>query len=386
MGEMGTGGMGGMGTGAELFDTDWGPCGMAWTSDGIFKIALPAKDDQKSMLSLKTGFDLAQEPLEKPDFVIEAQNEIRAHLAGRLQTFGSVALDLSRASSFARDVYKALRRVGPGEVVTYSKLARMSGHSGAYRAVGRAMATNPVPLLVPCHRVLGSDGKLGGFSAYGGLATKARLLFVEGVVLDPEHAKGMELVRRMEPTLGTVMSRVGPYYPTLGPSSGAYDALVESIIYQQLSMKAAATIASRVRDLGTGGRYPDPEQLMHTKDQTLRACGLSRQKISYMRDLAARISDGRLRLRRLRHMDDEQVIKVLCEVKGFGVWSAEMFLIFHLGRLDVWPVGDLGLRRAIGHVTGMDVSDMTALLEYGDRFRPYRSIATWYFWRYEDLP
>ncbi len=370
--------------GAELFDTDWGPCGMAWNSKAICSIVLPGEDDDKTLGRLTHALNISG-ATRKPAFVSHAQRQIRNYLSTRPHSLKSIPIDLSSASLFARDVYLALRKVGRGKTVTYSSLAEMAGHRGAARAVGRAMACNPLPLLVPCHRVLAAGRKLGGFSAHGGAETKARLLYLEGVVLNPEHHRGMRLVRRREPALGKIMSRVGPYSPTLGSTKRPYDALVESIIYQQLSMKAAATIASRVRALGKDGRYPDGQMLAHISDGRLRHCGLSRQKISYLRDLAGRVSDGRLNLRRLGRMGDEEVLDTLREVRGFGTWSAQMFLIFHLGRLDVWPVGDLGLRRAIATLTGLDTSDVQVLESYGESFRPYRSIATWYLWRYVDV-
>ncbi len=374
---------------AQLFETALGRCGMMWTSRGICTIVLAEKDDKSTLdrLTSEAGFEnvVVNDAAQRPDFVDHAQRLIRAHLAGNPDSLRTIPVDFLSVSPFARDVYQALRKVNPGSVVTYSELARMSHHDGAARAVGRAMAKNPLPLVVPCHRVLGADGRLGGFSAYGGPGTKAKLLYLEGVVLNHEHDMGMELVKRAEPALAETMLQVGPYLPTLGRALGAYDALVQSVVYQQLSMKAASTIAARLRLLGQNGHYPDPEQFLLLEQHSLRACGLSRQKISYLKDLAQHVLDGRLRLGRLGRMSDEEVLGALREVKGFGIWSAQMFLIFHLKRLDVWPTGDLGLRRAIGHLTGLDPADSEALFEYGNKFRPFRSIATWYLWRYEEL-
>jgi len=156
---------------------------------------------------------------------------------------------------------------------------------------------------------------------------------------------------------------------------------VEAIIYQQLSIKAAATIASRVRALTPGPAYPRPDELRRIPDARMRKAGLSRQKIGYLRDLAAHAAAGELDASRLRRLDDEAVIERITRVRGLGRWSAEMFLLFHLGRLDVLPVDDLGLRRGIQTVYGLDgLPDRETVERIGDAWRPYRSLGTWYVW------
>jgi len=146
-------------------------------------------------------------------------------------------------------------------------------------------------------------------------------------------------------------------------------------------LKAGQTIAGRVRDLAPGPGYPAPERMLAIDTATLRACGLSNAKASYVLDLAARVHDGRLDLRSLRRLDDESVIAALTTVRGIGEWSAQMHLIFHLGRLDVLPTGDLGLRAAAGKLYALGghatPAQLTAIAE---PWRPYRSIASWYLW------
>ncbi len=369
------------GSGTTLFDTAIGRCGLAWTARGFDRLLLPAggADGCAARLARAVpGRPLLERP---PAEVSRTLERIQAHLDGRPASLDRAALDLSAASEFARRVYQQLRRLESGQVTSYGALARQVGAPAAARAVGRAMAANPMPLLVPCHRVLTADRRLGGFSAAAGPALKARLLWLEGVVLDPRHAEAMAQVRRAAPALGPVIDSAGPFLPRLGPSPAAYDVLVESIVYQQLSMTAAGTIAGRLRRLGPGRGYPRPQQLAGLDDAALRAVGLSRQKVGYLRDLAARVAAGRLRPERLGRLDDAQVIATLTAVRGLGLWSVQMFLIFHLQRLDVWPVGDLGLRRAVARLSGLDADDRAAIAAWGERFRPYRSVATWYLWR-----
>jgi DNA-3-methyladenine glycosylase II len=160
-----------------------------------------------------------------------------------------------------------------------------------------------------------------------------------------------------------------------------YEVLVRSITSQQLSTKAAETIFQRLR-AALPGRRLKPESVADADDETLRAAGYSANKVRSLRDLTARVLDGRLPLARLPRLDDESVIDRLVAVHGIGRWTAEMFLIFSLGRLDVLPVDDLGLRAAVRDVYGLgDLPARRELVELGEAWRPYRSIATWYLWR-----
>ncbi len=369
-------------SGLHLFDTIQGPCGLAWTDLGIDRVCLPHRDRAAAEARLR-GLAPDRDLVSRlPGAVRAASRRMIRHLAGKPDPLQDVAVDLSGTPDFQRRVYRILRRVPPGKTVTYGGLARKAGRPGAARAVGRAMALNPVPLLVPCHRVLTSGGNLGGFSAPGGVTLKAKILFAEGVILDPRHAQGVEHLRRIDPKLRSIIQRVGPYLPGLGETEDSYGALVEAVIYQQLSMKAAATIAGRVRALTPGARFPRPEEVKRIPDARFRAAGLSRQKIAYLRDLAFHVAGGTLPLKRMRSMDDEAVTDSITRVKGFGRWSAQMFLLFHLGRLDVLPVDDLGFRKGFQKTYGLsDLPGAETLVRMTEKWRPYRSMGTWYLWQ-----
>ena len=161
----------------------------------------------------------------------------------------------------------------------------------------------------------------------------------------------------------------------------AYGTLIRSIVGQQLSTKAAATIYGRVLEL-FGKHTPTPKQLLKADPEKLRGAGLSRAKVAYLRDLAEHVEDGRLQLDRLAELPDEEVIAQLTAVKGLGEWTAHMFLIFHLGRPDVLPVGDLGIRRAAQIAYGLDDLPKADELErIAEPWRPHRSLASLYLWR-----
>jgi DNA-3-methyladenine glycosylase II len=161
----------------------------------------------------------------------------------------------------------------------------------------------------------------------------------------------------------------------------AYGALVRSIVGQQLSTKAARTIYERLIEL-FDGRTPTPAELLEADPEDIRGAGLSRPKVAYLRDLAEHVEDGELELHLLAELPDEEVSAQLTAIKGLGQWTADMFLIFHLGRPDVLPVGDLGIRRAVEGLYGLsDLPSPAELEEIAEPWRPHRSLACLYLWR-----
>ncbi len=186
---------------------------------------------------------------------------------------------------------------------------------------------------------------------------------------------------RSDPALARLIARIGPCQLRTTPRGHYFRALVEAILYQQLSGKAAATILSRFRALYPSGRFPTAGQIISTPQSRLRAAGLSKQKISYLKDLSARVLDGSFPLRRLAVLKDEEVIGHLTQVKGIGRWTAEMFLMFCLGRTDVLPLQDLGIRKAAQKAYGFRSPPSAHTLErLGRRWKPFRSVACWYLW------
>ena len=182
-----------------------------------------------------------------------------------------------------------------------------------------------------------------------------------------------------DPVLAQIITTTGPC--TLSRQVDLFGALAESIISQQISVKAADAIMRRFLNLLPAGHL-DPAAILALPEESLREAGLSRAKAVYLRDLAAHVADGRLDLADLEREPDDAVIAALLPVKGIGRWTAEMFLIFALGRLDVLPVDDLGFRRGIQLRYGLpDLPARTTLPALAEPWRPYRSIATWYLWR-----
>ena len=193
----------------------------------------------------------------------------------------------------------------------------------------------------------------------------------------------MAVLRAADPVLRAVIDAVGSLGdPRAGRPADHYGALIRSIVGQQLSAKAARAIYTRLTDR-FGGRTPTPAEVVADDPEALRAAaGLSRAKVTYLRSLAEHVIDGSLELSRLDGLPDDEVIAELVAVKGLGVWTAHMFLMFHLQRPDVLPVGDLGIRRAVMVAYGLDELPAAAALEgIAEPWRPYRTLACRYLWR-----
>jgi DNA-3-methyladenine glycosylase II len=201
--------------------------------------------------------------------------------------------------------------------------------------------------------------------------------------LTPEgYARARRVLMRRDPVLATAIKAIGPCLMADRQRSDHLTALAGSIVSQQLSTKAAATIFGRFVDLFPEGTPLSAAKILEFDDQTLRGVGLSGQKVRYLRDLSERILDGRLKLDELTALDDEAVIARLTEVKGFGRWTAEMFLMFRLHRPDVLPVDDLGIVNAVQRLYKLRTKpNARKLYKLGEAWRPYRSVASWYLWQ-----
>jgi DNA-3-methyladenine glycosylase II len=194
-----------------------------------------------------------------------------------------------------------------------------------------------------------------------------------------EIERGLKHLRKSDPILRDVIRRAGPYGLKL--KRDRFQALIYSILAQQISGKAAQAMRKKLEDLA-GPEGLTPSRLSTLSLDDLRGAGLSKQKASYILDLSQRVHAGTLALERLARCSDDTVIESLVEVKGIGVWTAHMFLIFSLGRLDVLPHGDYGVRTAIQKLYGLDeLPDRETCHRIAEPWRPYASIASWYCWR-----
>jgi len=383
-----------MASGFALFNTAIGRCGVAWGERGVAGVQLPEAGERETRARMLQRFPAAGETAPPPE-VQRVIDRLVALLRGEASDFSTIALDMDEVPAFHRRVYEAARAIPAGMTLSYGDIAARVGAPGAARAVGQALGRNPFPIIVPCHRVLAAGGKIGGFSAQGGVATKRRMLAIEGVQLngaaplieengglgfDPDVA--VAHLRAADPTLARVIDEIGPFCMQIRPAPSVFAVLLRAIVNQQLNGKAAAVILARVSALFPRGA-PTAARLLRIPDEKLRGAGLSGSKVLSLRDLAQKAEDGVIpTLGEIQNMADETIIERLSEVRGIGRWSAEMLLMFRLGRPDVLPVDDFGVRKgfAIAFNKG-ELPSPKELAAYGARWQPYRTVASWYLWR-----
>lgn len=364
-----------------------GPIEIAWSERGVTRITMLGDAKKKSARAKDV-----------PVFVRELATALSQHFIGRTQDFTKVPLDYEKVSAFDRRVYEASRRVPSGAMISYGDLAARARKPGAARAVGSAMAHNPFFVVVPCHRICSaapaarvraSGKKLGGFSAPGGEITKRRMLEIEGAFREPppyDVARAVRELRRADKALAAVIDRSGDRRPSIEPLSrdghSVFEALGRAIVYQQLSGRAAGAIHRKYAALFPDHK-PTPEHLVKLADAKVRAAGLSGAKLAAIRDLAKKSLAGEVpTLAKMKSMEDEAIVDALTRVRGIGPWTVHMLLIFRLGRPDVLPTADYGVRKGFAKTYGKrKLPDHKTMEKHAEKWRPWRSVASWYMWR-----
>jgi methylated-DNA-[protein]-cysteine S-methyltransferase len=382
--------------GFALFDTAIGRCGIAWSERGVVGVQLPEARPAATRVRLLKRFPGAAEA-EPPRAVAGAVEDIARLLRGEPAQLSAIELDMSAVPEFHRNVYQAARAIGPGKTLSYGELASKLGAPGLARAVGQALGRNPFAIIVPCHRVLAADGKLGSFSANGGVTTKLKLLALEAGRADRQPglfagdaAYGFEVdaalahLREVDAVLGAAIDSLGPFEMELKRTPSIFVALAEAIVYQQLNGRAAASIYARVCALFPRPHEgPSAEKILRTSDAKLRGAGLSRAKVLALQDLARRAKAGEIpSLSDVQKLPDEEIVERLTVVRGIGRWTVEMLLIFRLARPDVLPVDDFGIRKGYQLLfKKREMPSAKQLAALGEKWAPYRTVASWYLWR-----
>jgi methylated-DNA-[protein]-cysteine S-methyltransferase len=386
-------------SGFSLFDTAIGRCGIAWNARGVVGVQLPEGGDSATRARMRGRFSDVREAA-PPAEVERAIEAIVALLRGEANDLRAIELDMSGVPPFHRRVYEAARTIPPGSTSSYGDVATRLGSPGSARAVGQALGRNPFAIVVPCHRVLAAGGRVGGFSANGGVSTKLRMLAIErrdgesSSLFDGagefgfDPAAAVAHLRDADAGLARLIEAVGPFRMRLHKTPSLFFALSEAIVYQQLNGRAAATIFARVRALFPRPHEgPTPAQLLRASDEKLRGAGLSGGKLLSLRDLARKTQSGELpTLEEVHAMDNEAIVERLTVVRGIGRWTVEMLLMFRLGRPDVLPVDDYGIRKGFAVAFKKRALPKPLFLaKYGARWKPYRTVASWYLWRATEL-
>ena len=199
------------------------------------------------------------------------------------------------------------------------------------------------------------------------------------------HKMALKDLSNADQRMGKLIEKFGP--PNFNLMNNYYESLVRSIVYQQLSGKAASIIYERFLDLFVFDIYPEPKDILAISIETLRSSGLSYQKVNYIRDLSEKWQDGTMNLTDIDSMTDEEISSELIKVKGIGQWTADMFLMFTLGRPDVFPFGDLGIQKGVMILTNMNrLPTQKEMERKTKKWQPYRTVAAWYLWKLVDGP
>jgi methylated-DNA-[protein]-cysteine S-methyltransferase len=376
-----------------LIPTTLGPLGLGWSDAGIRHIYLPEATPAATAARLEAKGYKKRRAIAK--HLDHSAKRIAQHLRGRPVDLGEVMLDLDHLPETRRRIYSALRAVPSGTTLTYGELAERAGMPGTQQSVGTAMGENPCPVVIPCHRVLPAGGKLGFYSGPGGAVTKAQILRIEGLNIwaprtpPKRNADGLEYdwneavahLRKADPILVKHFKCLGEDRLEARAMEDPFLYLARSITFQQLAGAAARTIWGRVLDRFAA--VPTPETMLAMPAPDLRSAGLSAAKTAAMKDLAAKALEGIIpHAKDLAKMSDEEIIARLSAVRGVGKWTVEMSLMFRLGRPDVLPVDDLGVRNGFDKVHGrkkkVTPKELTA---YAERWRPYRTVGSWLMWR-----
>jgi len=379
-----------------LLPTTLGPLGLGWGDAGIQRIYLPeaTPDLTASRLEAK-GYKKRRAVAKELE---HSAKRIAQHLRGRPVDLGEVELDITWLPEVRQRIYTALRKVPSGTTLTYSELAERAGMPGTQQSVGTAMGENPCPVVIPCHRVLPAGGKLGAYTGPGGAETKARILRIEGVNiwaprtppkrfddgLEYDWNAAVRHLAKADPILAKHLRRLGDQKIDSVSMEEPFLYLARSITFQQLAGAAARTIWGRVLDrFAAKGGLPTPESMLKMPESELRSAGLSAAKTAAMKDLAKKALEGIIpHTKDLAKMSDEELIARLSAVRGVGKWTVEMSLMFRLGRPDVLPVDDLGVRNGFDKVHSRRKKVTPKELEaYAERWRPYRTVGSWLMWR-----
>lgn len=276
---------------------------------------------------------------------------------------------------FQRSVWNELQKIPYGRTCSYRDIATALGNKNACRAVGGANGANPLPIVIPCHRVIAADGKIGGYS--GGLDIKNKLLEIEANHIQYfKYGKTeTDYLKSRDERLAKVIDKTGSLDYEVIPD--IFAALVNCIIGQQISIKAAETIWQRLNErLGEISLAA----IHKTPLEDLKQSGISEQKASYIKDAAEKIISGEFDIGILHTLSDNEVCERLSSLRGVGTWTAEMILIFSMERGNVLSFDDFGIRRGICRLHGLESIGKEAFEQYRQLYSPYGTVASFYLW------
>lgn len=343
------------------------PIGPIWIAEENGVITYITFDDDRRT----TDFDSKETPLIK-----KAAKQLTEYFNGQRKEF-----DLPLAfngTPFQESVWQALQDIPYGKTRSYKEIAVQIGNPKAARAVGMANNRNPISIVIPCHRVVGHKGDLVGYG--GGINIKKYLLDLEKSNSNAQYfsygEKEITHLTSRDPILGQAIEKIGPIKRVVIPDM--FMALVKSIIGQQISTKAQITIWNRMQE-----KFAPitPENIGTLSIEELQTIGISMRKASYIKEIAHSVINGNLNFSELESMSDEEVCTYLTKIKGVGVWTAEMLMIFSMQRPNILSWSDLAIHRGLRMLYGHKEITPKLFAKYKSIYSPYASVASLYLWK-----
>lgn len=346
------------------YDFPMGPIWIAAENDAITYITFD--EDRRT-----EDFNKRETPLIK-----KTAKQLSEYFNGQRKEFD---LPLAfKGTDFQNSVWQALQTIPFGETRSYKEIAIQIGNPKGARAVGMANNRNPISIVIPCHRVVGHNGNLVGYG--GGLSIKEFLLDLEKSNSNTQYfsygEKETTYLKSQDPILGQAIDEIGLIKREVIPDM--FMALVKSIIGQQISTKAQITIWKRMEE-----KFAPitPENISALSIEELQTVGISTRKASYIKEIADAVINGNLNFSELEDMSDEEVCAYLTKIKGVGVWTAEMLMIFSMQRPDILSWGDLAIHRGLQMLYGHKEITPELFQKYKNTYSPYASVASLYLWK-----
>ncbi|NLB89040.1 MAG: methylated-DNA--[protein]-cysteine S-methyltransferase [Syntrophomonadaceae bacterium] len=342
------------------------PIGPIWIAEEKGAITYIGFSDDKNL----TDFNEKETPLIK-----KAADELTEYFNGQRKEFDLPLL--FKGTAFQESVWQALQQIPYGETRSYKDIAIQIGNPKALRAVGMANNRNPISIVIPCHRVIGHKGDLVGYG--GGIHIKKYLLDLEKSNSNTHYfsygEKEITYLKSRDPLLGKAIDEIGLIKREVIPDM--FMALVNSIIGQQISTKAQITIWNRMQE-----KFAPitPQNIGSLAIEELQTIGISMRKASYIKEIADLVNKGELDFSQLNTMSDKEVCTYLTKLKGVGVWTAEMLMIFSMQRPNILSWNDLGIHRGLRMLYGHGEITPELFAKYKDLYSPYASVASLYLW------
>ena len=368
----------------NFLKTDYGTFTLIWSRDRLVALNLPSLTPTVLINNCRNKF----RNIEKKSFSTHIKS-VATQLAQYMSNPRIVNLQFDQSidakyTDFQKDVFAAVKKIPLGQTKSYQELGHDIGLHHGGRAVGRALGQNLTPLFIPCHRVIGSNKSIIGYSPEGGKFWQEFLLFREsGRVFSnssiEELVKGSNHLAKCDRKLKKIIQFHGPAALAIGKNRTPFQMLLRTIIGQQLSVKAAESIHSRLSSILIGSI--SPKRFIRLDKKQLRQCGLSNNKIETLIKVAQLFLEKEFPTKNLlKSYSDEEVEYLFIKIKGIGKWTCDIVKLFHLRRFDTFPEGDLGVRNGFKKYYGFDIDSKEAE-KIIKNWSPFRGIACWYLWR-----